>query len=517
MDNKEGLTESDVMYIPEPEDVMQTDGYKPRTEMFDGRKHLVVPVVLMVSGVHNGSHGPVLHTEDDLAKYPASWNGIPVVVQHPEENGVNVSANSPEILDQAIVGRVFGTRFDEGKLRAEVWLDEKRLSRISPESLECIRNQAPLEVSVGVFTDDEEVEGRWGDETYTAVSHNHRPDHLALLPGSKGACSWDDGCGIRANKEGGNVNEVKVNVSKKAGMEKGDLMQLIDSLRSLVDAKGTISSVPEAVGYSFLEEVYDDSVVYCTTMPAGEKKYFKQSYKTKDDGTVELVDDAVEVKKEVKFQTNEPPKKGGIDQMAEKKKGCCPEKVELLIQSEVMSFDEDQRDWLEGLDEDQVDNLLELENSAQALQDENTTLKEQVASLEARVADLEKLLEEKNVKANEAAPQMNTDQAIKVLKDHLSDPARFLQLLPDETRKQMEHGLRLHKAYREDLISKIQTNAPEEVYTEDELRVMEDRDLERLNKLVKPKVDYSLFGGKPVQSMESQVAPLLPPGVKVAA
>jgi hypothetical protein len=401
---------------------LQTDGYKPRTEMFDGKKHLIVPVVLMVSGVHNGSHGPVLHTEDDLAKYPASWNGIPVVVQHPEENGVNVSANSPEILDQAIVGRVFGTRFDEGKLRAEVWLDEKRLSRISPESLECIRNQAPLEVSVGVFTDDEEVEGQWGDETYTAVSHNHRPDHLALLPGSKGACSWDDGCGIRANEENGN----------------------------------------------------DETV-----------------------------------------QTNHESQEGGIEQMAEQKKGCCPEKVELLIQSEVMSFDEDQRDWLEGLDEDQVDNLLELEASLV----EKT---EQVQGMEAKIQELESKVSALETKAEvkpeeQKAPQMNTDQAIKVLKDHLSDPARFLQLLPDETRKQMEHGLRLHKAYREDLISKIQTNAPEDVYTKDELMVMEDRDLERLNKLVKPKVDYSLFGGKPVQSLESQVSPLLPPGVRAAA
>lgn len=171
--------------------------YTIQTKELDGKKHLVVPVVMMVEGVHNGSRGPLFHSIEELGKIPASWNGIPVTVTHPQKDENYISANSPEI---PIVGRVYNTYAEDGKLKGEVWIDEAKIKKISPTALAYIMQGRALDVSVGVFTDEEPTSGEWNGEVYTAIALNHRPDHLALLPGESGACSWADGCGIRVNK-----------------------------------------------------------------------------------------------------------------------------------------------------------------------------------------------------------------------------------------------------------------------------------------------------------------------------
>lgn len=180
---------------------VKSNNYEPRTEMYMGKKHLVVPVVMMVEGVHCGSAGPLFHSIEELGKYPASWNGIPVSIQHPEQDGQYISANSPEVLERQTVGQVFNTRTEGNKLKAECWVDIERIMSISPEAYAYLNSKRPLEVSIGVFTDDIETEGEWNGEHYSAVATNHRPDHLALLPGGTGACSWADGAGIRINSK----------------------------------------------------------------------------------------------------------------------------------------------------------------------------------------------------------------------------------------------------------------------------------------------------------------------------
>jgi hypothetical protein len=171
-----------------------------------GKKHIVVPVVMMVEGVHHGSKGPLLHPADELGHFSEAWNGRPVVVQHPvDENGMNISANSAEVIDSSAVGHVYNAHMNGNKLVADAYLEKAKLATISPEALTAVLNGNPLDVSIGVFTDEDETPGDWNGEQYTAIARNHRPDHLALLPGATGACSWNDGCGVRVNKEGGNM------------------------------------------------------------------------------------------------------------------------------------------------------------------------------------------------------------------------------------------------------------------------------------------------------------------------
>lgn len=170
--------------------------YTLRTEHQDGKKYLVAPVVMMVEGVHNGSRGPLFHPISELGKDPQTWEGMPVTVHHPQEGGKFVSAN-----DNHAVGKVSAPKVEDRKLKAEAWLDEQKLIAASPQAYQHIIEGRPIEVSIGVFTEEVEMAGVWNDEQYSAIARNHRPDHLALLPGDVGACSWQDGCGIRVNVE----------------------------------------------------------------------------------------------------------------------------------------------------------------------------------------------------------------------------------------------------------------------------------------------------------------------------
>ncbi len=207
---------------------VKSNNYEPRTETYMGKKHLVVPVVMMVEGVHCGSAGPLFHSIEELGKYPASWNGIPVSIQHPEQDGQYISANSPEVLERQTVGQVFNTRTEGNKLKAECWVDIERIMSISPEAYAYLNSKRPLEVSIGVFTDDVDTEGEWNGEHYSAIATNHRPDHLALLPGGTGACSWADGAGIRINskqKGGESLDTTQANENVVATIQNATIQQ----------------------------------------------------------------------------------------------------------------------------------------------------------------------------------------------------------------------------------------------------------------------------------------------------
>ena len=180
--------------------------------------YYVIPVTMMVEGVHNGNHGKLLHTMEELGKFPESWNGRPIVINHPEIGGVAVSASSPEIMEHA-VGVVYNTKVDGNKLVGEAWLDEDKLNDNSPETLEDIEQGKIKEVSVGVFTDEKEEVGIYNDEEYEAVAFNHRPDHLAILTECQGACSVEDGCGLGVNDDLENNEKVTGFEKKRADLK----------------------------------------------------------------------------------------------------------------------------------------------------------------------------------------------------------------------------------------------------------------------------------------------------------
>src|SRR5512135_634699 len=45
---------------------VKVNDYQIREERHQGRNTVVVPVIMMVEGVHSGSHGPLLHPAEEL-------------------------------------------------------------------------------------------------------------------------------------------------------------------------------------------------------------------------------------------------------------------------------------------------------------------------------------------------------------------------------------------------------------------------------------------------------------------
>jgi hypothetical protein len=175
-----------------------------RQDSMEGRDWTVVPTQMITEGVHNGSDGPILYLPEELSKLPTAWNHMPVVVYHPVENGMSVSARTPEQLTSRKIGVLMNTKWDvdNKKLSTETWLDPARIIAVDNRVAEAIENNQMMEVSTGLFMNLEKKEGEWNGENYIGIARNIQPDHLAILPDQRGACSIADGAGfLRVNAE----------------------------------------------------------------------------------------------------------------------------------------------------------------------------------------------------------------------------------------------------------------------------------------------------------------------------
>lgn len=179
-----------------------------RTETFQGKDYLVVPVVALIEGVIQGmaADGPELALADEFGRFPGGWNYRPVVMNHPlDEEGNPVSANSPSVLEEYAIGYIFNTRLSaNGKaLLMDAWIDQglaEGLNTDSKSTLKALQAGDTIEVSTGYFAQMQNSSGEYEGEEYTAIQRNIVPDHLAFLPeGVIGACSNEDGCGARLN------------------------------------------------------------------------------------------------------------------------------------------------------------------------------------------------------------------------------------------------------------------------------------------------------------------------------
>ena len=170
-----------------------------RTETLEGKKHVVVPCVLAVEGVLNGSKGPLYYPSSELRASVPHWNGRPVVIYHPDMQH-NCMAGNPTVFTRQKVGTVFNVRFEGKALKGECWLDADRLQAVDWRVLTAVNRGEVMEVSTGLFTDNDPSPGHFNGRKYDANARNHRPDHLAILPDLKGACSIADGAGLCRNE-----------------------------------------------------------------------------------------------------------------------------------------------------------------------------------------------------------------------------------------------------------------------------------------------------------------------------
>jgi len=469
--------------------------YHIRTQQLQGRDNIIVPVVMMVEGVHSGSGGAVLHTAEELGKIAGAWNGIPVVINHPKQNGANVSANSPEVLEQSVVGKIFNAHMDGVKLKAECWIETDLISNISSETLAMIRNGNNIDVSVGIFSEDIDETGEFQGLTYEHIATNYRPDHLALLPEDTGACSWAEGCGIRLNKQEGGEKKMerrkngKLNVFKKADDFSAFLVTNSTGYATLVHTIQRKLDGMDRDGRSYyLREVYDDTIIYHVSLRDGENTMYKRGYTTSESGVVEFANDYVEVKENTeylevnKLKTNEK----GETIMSEKKvevcTACVEKKANDLIANELTVFVEADKEWLTTQTEEKLDKL--------------------------NIKPVEKKIE-----VNKEEKPLTAKDAMDVLKDNIKNPEQFIQLLPKEMQETLTDSMKMYADQRTSMITAIVANT-EEVWTEADLKGMKTDTLKKVYISSVPKekeTDFSLFGTNSKPELETNTeAPLMP-------
>jgi hypothetical protein len=164
----------------------------------EDKTHIVVPCVMLVEGVHAGSNGALFYPANELKKSCHLWNGRPVVAYHPSMFADSF-AGHPEIFNLQKVGVIFNAKFEGKAIKAECWLDPERLKKVDDRILKAVENGKMMELSTGVFTENEDTAGTFNGKKYLAIARNYQPDHLAILPTQKGACSIADGCGLCRN------------------------------------------------------------------------------------------------------------------------------------------------------------------------------------------------------------------------------------------------------------------------------------------------------------------------------
>lgn len=276
---------------------------KSRLATFQGREHIVVPVVMLVEGIMHAINQPhpELVLEEEFAKQPQGWNGRPVCGGHPQLHGEFVSASiSPDVLESESFGTLFNTYVRNKKLCTEAWIDPNRAAShpIGADVLERVKaGEEVLEISVGVFARTEPASGVWTDgKKYEGIWRDLVPDHLAILAkGDIGACSVEAGCGaMRAAKENHMSKSVKERFKEFIASLKAEI---VDASASDSDVRQQLNRLlrAEEPGFLGVEDVISaDGQVVFATMPADRFMLIRRNF-TVDGASVTLGDGRTEV------------------------------------------------------------------------------------------------------------------------------------------------------------------------------------------------------------------------------
>lgn len=202
-----------------------------RRAFLKGREYLVVPARMIVPGILAGSNGPLYYPPDEISKDVGVWNGIPITAWHPTRNGQHVSARSPGIFETQGLGYVYETSY-AGNLDSEAWFDieatrnfDQRMKELGVDTniFNRLDRGEPIELSTGLYTSNVPAPDNYLDHTgkpYSGmIARNYKPDHLAVLPDQKGACSLVDGCGINVNTKAQPVTMLPVSAAMAEELE----------------------------------------------------------------------------------------------------------------------------------------------------------------------------------------------------------------------------------------------------------------------------------------------------------
>jgi len=444
-----------------------------RNETLDGVPYLVMPTVLITVGVHNN----VFYSDEELRKFPEAWNGVPVVVYHPEIAGVPVSANRKDVIEQRKVGVVLNVRYEDGKLKGEVWIDPTKANQVDEMVMTKLNANQRMEVSTGLFTEDEMAQGVWNGEQYEAIARNHRPDHLALLPEGRGACSWEDGAGgPRVNKEQPKESMFRKSLKAMgkamsdvlAGMGlKGNLLShgsIRDQFRGAVQGGRTLADNE----YLFVEEMFDGFGIYSHENSDGVKLY-KQAYTVDAQDQLALAGEPVEVMQQVSFVPVTNEQEDRVQSNSTKTEGeqdmDRKERIDALIAAEGSDWEEQDREALTGLSDEQFDKV------------------ERGAKVTAEPPAEQPPAEDEAPKENE-----QDDEPVTV--------DTFLANAPEEVKETLTSAVKLQKSKKDSLVKGLMENKRNK-FTKEQLEAKTLEELESLASLAQVEVSYK--GQNPAQ------------------
>lgn len=427
---------------------------KTRFETLEGAQHLVVPMVMLTEGVHAGSNGPILYLAEEGEKTPEAWNHKPVTLYHPTINGVGVSACSPEIIETYRLGMIFNAEWD-GKLKAEAWLNVKKTKKVAPELLAAIEKGEVIELSTGLFTDNEVIDGEWNGEPYTAICRNWRPDHLAILPDSKGACSVEDGAGFNRNEE----EEESALQHNEASF--GSLSGFLHKALKAEYGRDT---------YCYIEDIFRGYFVYSESGVMYQQKY------TATDTSASLVGNPVEVVRVVSYRTpegsvvgNSQQTKGQVDAMKKS------ETVLSIIKNSEGAFSDDDRPMLLKKSETVLNALL-----SRFVKNEEDEVEENEEENEETESAADQLSRNQqppviHVGKKKAAPTVNVEKAFTM--------EEWMAKAPPGAREMMSNSLRVYNAQKAKLVETILANE-KNTFSKEQLAKKDVDELQQLAALI---------------------------------
>lgn len=448
--------------MPEHLFTLQTDSGAIRTETLDDVPHTVIPVVALVEGVIQCAicPNPELVPASEFGKSLDSWNGRPVTVNHPQKDGVFVPAGSPEVFETDVIGTIFNTSLDGGKLKLEAWLNTNKVEAHADavDLVKKLKDGEQVEISTGYFADTLPIAGKFNGKDYLGVQQDIKPDHLALLTDAAGACSWQDGCGApRLNVStdtvtvsvcacGGECNNCKQYERFKRFQELSTFIKAING-KEISDRDRRMAAATALTKHEeddvFVMAVFPSMVIY-------EKGFnpalFQRSFVIEEDGSITLGKDVVEVRPETNF----------VPIMVNNRGEPMKDQVRLLIDNSATSFAEEDADWLESLEDDQLAKLVPQ-------------------------------------KVTEPDPEPTPDSDPPVV---LTAEEAIAQIPAEEVRAVLTSGLRMQRARRDELTTLLLGNDLC-TFTEPELKGMSMEVLEKMAKMaVKPPVDKPNYGGR---------------------
>jgi hypothetical protein len=325
------------------------------------------------------------------------------------------------VIDTYKIGLVMNAAWDSkaAKLRAEAWIEVDRANKVDPRIMQAVENNQPMELSTGLFSDHEDVPGVWNGEEYAAIARNYRPDHLALLPDIKGACSMADGAGF-----------------------------LVCNALSHEDTRASLyTGLRERLGDVdfWIADVFAASVVY-----EHGSKLWKLMYTAANDVATLIEGDPVQVHRNVQYRTVDGVLVGNVDfPLTERTQGGVEmsvtrkEAVDRLIANEATNWTAEDRDGLMGMNEAQLEKMLPPEPDTQTAPEGNIETPEQAVLRKGAAANA--LAVENAAKAGAAGVAPATLEA---------QPITLEQMTP-EMQSVYRHGLATLQAERLALTTKI--------------------------------------------------------------